>query len=563
MVRPIGQGGMGMVVLGHDPQLDRKVAIKFVRSELAAEQSFVDRFLREARLSARLNHPNIVSIYQVGRHQGAPYLVMEFIDGVSLRELLRTPPPLTVGAVVGYALQCCEGLSAASAAGVIHRDIKPANLMVRRDGVLKIMDFGLSKSVRGDSNTITNAILGTPEYMSPEQSQGLPTDFRTDVYALGITLFQGVTGYLPFTSDSAIRTMMRHQTEPLPDDPRLRAIAGGRLWKLIQAMTEKDPANRPVSWAEIRLELQAVAEILAADPHEPETRLAPQNMPSPVPTPGPRRPASAPISLLPAGTPPRATPTPASRPSGRVRRARRTATMMAIGLGATGLLTVGALALTGGLDFRALMPSRPPREVAPAPAPTPAAAATVAVPPTTHRGITLSSRSGATWADVAMALQAENISLVFDGIDPARESAAFHLTNAEPEAVLKALCLAAGWEDEASGDGIHRLRPARRPRCEEVAESVGLVNRERLPRVTVNTATESRTLGDVAEAMRLSGNVNYLIADRRLAELGVGRFALVDKPLSAVLTLAREQAPMLEWTYEDGILIMVPCVRKY
>lgn len=226
------------------------------------------------------------------------------------------------------------------------------------------------------------------------------------------------------------------------------------------------------------------------------------------------------------------------------------------------MLSIGALAVSGGLDFSKLVAKHPPKAIAAQPVEPDVAPAVApeAPPPPPADAITIASRNGATWSELAASLQAGGVSLIFDDIDPTRESAAFHVQESAPEAVLSAMCLAAGWE-QSGADGIHRLRKSPEARCKAVLESQGLVNREKLPKVTVNTATASRTLGEVAEAMRLSGGVNYLIADTRLADFPMKKFALVDKPLAAVMGLVQESGAPMEWTFEGGVLVMVPCTR--
>ncbi|CAN5442206.1 hypothetical protein BH09SUM1_BH09SUM1_24760 [soil metagenome] len=542
--RLLGEGGMGTVLLARDPHLDRNVAIKCIRPELTGDSSFVERFMREARLVARLNHPNIVSVYQVGKHDGAPYLVMEYVEGHTLRDLLRTPPPLTVGQIIDYAAQCCDGLAVSSAAGIVHRDIKPANMMIRRDGLLKVMDFGLSKSLRGESHTATNATLGTPEFMSPEQSQGIDVDARTDIYALGISVFQCITGYLPFTGDSISAIAMKHLSEPLPRDSRLTAIGKGRLWNLVEAMTAKDPADRPNSYVEIRREFRAIADDLPRDSlHEATQIFATPTPPPRITTPSPRRTSGSGMQK------------PASSAGGRNRRTIRGVGIIGGGLVGLAAIAVGALALSGGIPSSANHSPVAAAKTPEAPVPSPGVPEATPLAPTR---IAMVSRGNATWSDITQGLQAQGLSLIFDaGADPSAETVVFNLRANDADALLDAVLLATGWEKKSAGSML-RISAGKTNRCEQTA-AAQKDHHGAYPLVTINTAGETRTVRDVAEGMRLSGGISYLIADRRLADMPVGKFAVTNQPLSEILDLIRQDGVPVQWAFANGILVLVPC----
>src|SRR5215475_12077797 len=212
----LGQGGMGAVYRGRDPELDRPVAIKVM---LQATPDFVQRFRREAQSIARLAHANIVQVYDFGVDgEGNPYFVMELIDGTPLDEIVRTRGKLPALDVVKLAKQAAAGLAAAHRAGIVHRDVKPSNLIVDGRGHLKLVDFGIARV--SDANlqlTAASALMGTPGYMAPEQAQGKPVDHRADVYALGLTMYELLTGAPPFQAADAISLVVKNMQEPLPN----------------------------------------------------------------------------------------------------------------------------------------------------------------------------------------------------------------------------------------------------------------------------------------------------------------------------------------------------------
>jgi len=193
----LGQGGMGEVYLAEDTELGRKAALKFLPLPLTADPALKARFKREARAAAKLNHPNIITIYEVGEEQNSAYIAMEYVDGESLKEVLAREE-LQIPETLDLAIQICEGLSEAHRAGIVHRDLKPANILLDKKGRVKIADFGLARLAGATQLTSEGTVMGTPAYMSPEQVRGEPLEARSDIFSLGVVLYELLTRRLPF-----------------------------------------------------------------------------------------------------------------------------------------------------------------------------------------------------------------------------------------------------------------------------------------------------------------------------------------------------------------------------
>jgi serine/threonine protein kinase/Flp pilus assembly protein TadD len=278
----IGAGGMGEVYLAQDSRLDRKVALKILPAEVAANQDRMRRFVQEARAAAALNHPNIAHIYEIGESDGVNFIAMEFIDGQTLRELIHGGRN-DLGKLLRYLQHAAEGLAKAHAAGIVHRDLKPDNVMVTRDGHAKILDFGLAKLIEpssasgtGDpSSDIATAILqqhskpgmvlGTVGYMSPEQAQGRvdEIDHRSDIFSFGCILFEAVTGHKAFEGKDAIDSLNKIIREPAAPISEFNAAAPADLQKLVRRCLAKDPEERYQSIKDVAIELKEIRRDLA------------------------------------------------------------------------------------------------------------------------------------------------------------------------------------------------------------------------------------------------------------------------------------------------------------
>ena len=254
----IGRGGMGEVYKARDVRLDRLVAIKITNPLFARDPEFVGRFEREARAASALSHPNVAQVYWTGRYHERPFYAMEYVDGRSLAAVLLAEGKISGLKCLDYLAQAAEGLRAAHAKGIIHRDIKPANLMVGKDGVLKIVDFGLARRLSGDATlTQSDCVLGTPRYMSPEQALGGEVDHRSDIYSLGATFYHLFAGQPPFDAETPIALMMKHVQEPLPPLRERNPHVPGAVCGIVELMLAKRPEDRYQSYdqllADVRL----------------------------------------------------------------------------------------------------------------------------------------------------------------------------------------------------------------------------------------------------------------------------------------------------------------------
>jgi serine/threonine protein kinase len=277
VLHKLGQGGMGWVMLAEDTQLGRRVALKVMRSQHAAETESRKRFLREAKSAAALKHDNIITIYHVGEDQGVPFLAMELLEGGTLQQRLEYPKPLSLGAAVRIAREIASGLAVAHERGVIHRDIKPANIWLESPkGRVKILDFGLARD-NDTTAALTQAgeIIGTPHYMAPEQARAKGVDARSDLFSLGCILYRMTTGRLPFAGDTLLATLTAIAVDMPTPVRELNPQSPEALCDLIWRLLAKDPAQRPASSAEVIKELRAIEAELAASKSGHSTEVPP------------------------------------------------------------------------------------------------------------------------------------------------------------------------------------------------------------------------------------------------------------------------------------------------
>jgi serine/threonine-protein kinase len=251
----IGRGGMGTVYEAFDLELGERVAIKFLSPMVAGDPEAAERFRREVSTARRITHPNVIRIHDLGEHQGIPFISMEFFGGTTVKQIVRAEGALPTARLRPIICQVCDGLGAAHGEGVIHRDLKPQNMLVGSDGRVKVIDFGLAKSHLAAGLSATGVIMGTPEYMSPEQIRGQPVDHRTDIYALGASMYEMATGRVPFGGDTPIAIsfaqVREHPLAPEQVNPKLPPA-----WShLILACMSKEPGRRPASAEAIRAEI--------------------------------------------------------------------------------------------------------------------------------------------------------------------------------------------------------------------------------------------------------------------------------------------------------------------
>lgn len=254
----LGRGGMGVVYLAKDVVLDRDVALKELPARLAGDDAFAARFRQEARMLARLTHPNIVQVFDLVEHGSSLFMAMELMEGGDLDRLLAKMGPAPLPMVAKLMAPIADALAVAHSKGIVHRDVKPMNVLLTGDGTPKLTDFGLAKAdADGTMHTVEGAIMGSPRYMSPEQAAGRSADLRADVYSFGVTLFLLLTGRLPFEGDTA-SLLAQHLTQPPPDPRALNADVPEVLAQLVLSMLSKNPDNRPQDMAAVARTLREI-----------------------------------------------------------------------------------------------------------------------------------------------------------------------------------------------------------------------------------------------------------------------------------------------------------------
>ena len=244
ILKTIGEGGMANVYLANDTILDRKVAIKVLRGDLSNDEKFIRRFKREALSVSNLSHPNIVEVYDVGEEDGNYYIVMEYIEGKTLKQLLQKRGALTLNEVIDIMTQLTDGLAHAHEAYIIHRDIKPQNIMIEDNGLVKITDFGIAMALNSTQLTQTNSVMGSVHYLPPEQANGKGSTVKSDIYSLGILMYELLTGSVPFKGDTAVEIALKHMKEKIPSIRKQNPTIPQSVENIVLKATAKNPKNR-------------------------------------------------------------------------------------------------------------------------------------------------------------------------------------------------------------------------------------------------------------------------------------------------------------------------------
>jgi serine/threonine protein kinase len=258
IIEELGKGGMGKVFRVEDKKIKEEVALKLIKPEIAADKKTIERFSNELKFARKIAHRNVCKMYDLGEEEGTYYITMEYVPGEDLKSFIRRSRQLTIGTAISLAKQVSEGLSEAHHLGVVHRDLKPQNVMIDKEGNARIMDFGVARSVEGKGITGAGVMIGTPEYMSPEQVEGKEADQRSDIYSLGIMLYEMLTGRVPFEGDTAFAIGVKQKSE-MPQDPReLNSQISEDLSRVILRCLEKNKEKRFQSAGEVRSELSHI-----------------------------------------------------------------------------------------------------------------------------------------------------------------------------------------------------------------------------------------------------------------------------------------------------------------
>lgn len=244
IIRSIGEGGMANVYLGYDTILDRNVAIKILRGDLSNDEKFVRRFQREALSASSLAHPSIVEMYDVGEDDGLYYIVMEYVEGKTVKQLLKKRGNLTLSEAIDIMLQLTDGMAHAHDSYIVHRDLKPQNIMIKDDGQIKITDFGIAMALNSTQLTQTNSVMGSVHYLPPEQASGKGSTIKSDIYSMGIIFYELLSGSLPFRGDNAVEIALKHMRDPLPSLREENPAIPQSIENIIKKATAKNPKNR-------------------------------------------------------------------------------------------------------------------------------------------------------------------------------------------------------------------------------------------------------------------------------------------------------------------------------
>ena len=273
IIEELGKGGMGKVYRVEDTKVKEEVALKLINAEIALDKKTIERFSNELKLARKITHKNICRMYDLGEERGRHYLTMEYVSGQDLKGLIRQTGQLTVGKAISIAKQICDGLTEAHSLGIVHRDLKPNNIMIDRGGNAKIMDFGIARAVKGKSITGSGVMIGTPQYMSPEQVEGKDVDLRSDIYSLGIILYEMLTARVPFEGDTPLTVGVKQKTKT-PKDPKFyNELIPDDLNQLILKCLEKEKENRYQGTEELKFDLEKLEQGLPRiERTEPKTK---------------------------------------------------------------------------------------------------------------------------------------------------------------------------------------------------------------------------------------------------------------------------------------------------
>jgi serine/threonine-protein kinase len=260
----LGSGGMSTVYLARDETLDRPVAVKVMHREMSEQQDQLERFRQEARSVAKLSHPNVVAVIDAGEDGGHPYIVFEYVEGETLKQRISRLGRLDVQEAIAYAIEVARGLIVAHSRKMVHRDVKPQNVLIDPDGRAKLTDFGISRQLEKAGLTATGRVLGTTDYVAPEQAMGQGVDLRSDIYSLGVVLYEMLVGDVPFHADSQVGVAMKHVHDELPDVQVRRPEVSAAVALVVERATAKDPAERYQAIEEMIDDLETALEVEAA-----------------------------------------------------------------------------------------------------------------------------------------------------------------------------------------------------------------------------------------------------------------------------------------------------------